>query len=111
MSLKDNILNADDLRSETVFVEEWNTKVTIRTMTGTERDAFELELSGPEGKQNARAKLLVRCIADESGNRVFQDSDALALGKKSSKALDKLWDIALDLNRVRKKDVEEAEKN
>ena len=41
---KDAILAADDLPRETVHVPEWGGDVYVRTMSGTDRDAFETSL-------------------------------------------------------------------
>ena len=64
---KDEILRADDLRLERVEVPEWGGEVVLRTMTGTERDAFEAELvegreqgGGGVGRINYR-NLRARC--------------------------------------------------
>jgi len=38
---KEQILRADDLKTEEVDVPEWGGSVRVRVLTGTERDAFE----------------------------------------------------------------------
>jgi hypothetical protein len=60
---------------------------------------------------NVRAKLVVRSVVDEDGNRVFRDQDAPALGEKSAAVLDKLYDVASRLSKVTQEDVEELAKN
>lgn len=51
---REAILSADDLPAETVDVPEWGGKVRIRTMTGSERDAFESSLIGTGGKDTSK---------------------------------------------------------
>ena len=67
---KEAILAADDLPRETVLVPEWGGDVYVRTMSGTDRDAFESSLIARDGAkegrmENVRARLVavdpVRC--------------------------------------------------
>jgi hypothetical protein len=117
--MKDLILSSDDLPRERVAVPEWKCEhVWIRALSGTERDAYESSLVefDERGKRvvnvdNGRARFLVKCIIDESGNRIFSDDDAPALGVKSGAVLDRLYDVARRLSKMRPADAEEAEKN
>lgn len=115
MSLRDQILAAEDLQREAVDVPEWGgLSVYVRTLTGAERDAYESDIIGTDGKvkrDNIRAKLLVRTVVDETGERVFTDADVDALSKKSGSALVRLFDKAQRLNALTKGDVAELEKN
>jgi|SRR5690554_5882572 len=110
---RDDILKASDIETREVDVPEWGGKVYVRGLTGSERDAYEASLVQFRGKQrvpdlaNARAKLVVRCIVDEEGNRVFTDADANALGKKSGAVLDRLFEVASKLSGLSDKDVDE----
>lgn len=114
---RDDILNASDLSVELVKVPEWGGEVNIRTMTGTERDAWESSLfetkagNTKANMENLRAKLLVQCIVDDEGAKLFTEKDIHKLGAKSAKALDRLYSIARDLNGVSASDEEELVKN
>jgi len=114
---RDTVLKAKDLLSEKVEVPEWGGQVCVRCMTGTERDAFESEAYSFRGKdlqvnrENFRARLLVRTLADDKGERLFADSDLAALGGKSGKVLDRLFTIAMRINGLSREDVEELTKN
>jgi len=111
---KDEILKADDLKTETVSVPEWGGDVSIRTITGAERDSYEAGIIGSGKKknlQNLRAKLCAKCLVDEDGTRLFSDAEILALGGKSAKPLDRIFDAAQKLNGFTDADVEELEKN
>ena len=44
MSLKEQILKADDLPKEKVNVPEWNVDVYVRALTAAERDGYEASL-------------------------------------------------------------------
>lgn len=117
---KDQILAANDLTSETVDVPEWGegAQVMMRTMTAGERDEFESGLIVKDGKggttqnlKNFRAKLVSICAVDETGARLFGDSDVETLAKKSSKVVNRLAEVAQKLNGIGGSQTEEAVKN
>ena len=111
---REAILKADDLPREELDVPEWGGTVFVRTLTGTERDAFEASMIKGERQvdlTNTRAKLCVRCITDAEGKRLFNDSDIAQLGQKSSRALDRVFEVAQRLNGLSAKDVEDIAKN
>jgi len=110
-----DILAIDD-RSDLkkVYVPEWKTDVYLRVLSGVERDRFELALNDGltgKAKPNVRAFLAVMCLCDESGKRLFKDSDAEALGEKNAVALDRVFSVAKELNVLDDEDVERIEKN
>ena len=114
MLTKEAILAAQDLKSEEVEVSEWGGSVTVRSMTGVQRDAFGASLRSADGMlnlDNYRAKLLVRCLVGEDGSPMFTDADILALGGKSSAALDRVTLVAERINLMSPDAVEKAEKN
>lgn len=110
---KDAILAAQDLKTETVAVPEWGGDVLVQTLTGTAKDAFERGCfeDNKNGKVNVRARLAAACVVDEKGNCLFTEQDIEALGRKSVKALDRVFDKAAELNAVAEKDIEAIEKN
>ena len=114
---KQDIINANDISTEDVAVPEWGGTVRVRTLTAKERDAFEAGLSTGEGKKrkadlvNIRAKLVGLCCVDESGARVFTDSEMLMLGTKSAAAVDRVFTVCQRLNGLSNEDVEDLEKN
>jgi hypothetical protein len=105
---KEAILAADDLPREVVSVPEWGGVVHVRTMTGTDRDAFEASLitkeSVPSSKDqrmhNVRARLVALTLCDETGERLFLDGEIDALGRKSARALDRVFAVAQRLNGI-----------
>lgn len=109
---RDEILAVNDLQIQAVDVPEWGGKVYIRGLRGRERDQYEESLLGGAiggriSYDNARAKLLVRCICDEHGERIFRDEDADVLGTKSAIVLDRLFGIASRISGLTPGDVEE----
>lgn len=114
---KEQILQADDLKKELVSVPDWGGDVYVRTMTGTERDAFEQSIIETDGENikmnfvNIRAKLCASTIVDEEGNRLFEEKDIAELGKKSAAALNHIFTAAQKLNGISKDDIKELAKN
>ena len=109
MLTREQILQCDDLPREIVNVPEWGGEVQVRTMTGTDRDAFEASLIGKEGRlENVRARLVSLAVCDESGERLFADADIAALGSKSAKALDRVFAVAQGLNGIGSDQVDQA---
>lgn len=109
MLTREQILQCDDLPREIIKVPEWGGEVQVRTMTGTDRDAFEASLIGKEGRlENVRARLVSLAVCDESGDRLFGDADIAALGAKSAKALDRVFAVAQRLNGIGAEQVEQA---
>jgi hypothetical protein len=114
---KDDILKAEDLVTEDVEVPEWGGTVSVRGLTGRERDEFEASIMERRGKRmvpnvaNVRGKLVARCVLDEDGNRLFLDSDAEALGGKSAGAVNKIYEVAARLSGMTDEDVDELVEN
>lgn len=106
---KEQILSADDLPKTTVDVEnEWGGEVIVRSMTGTERDAWELSniCDGEVDLSNVRARLVALTAIDEEGNRLFSEEDATELGKKSASALAKVFEASQKLNGLSADDID-----
>lgn len=102
----DDILQLNDILIEAVDVPEWGGKVFVKGMTAAEADEYERRLVKVDDKgrtklgnlTNITAHYLVQCIVDEDGKRMFKDSDAAALGRKSSAALSRLYRVARRLS-------------
>lgn len=80
--------------------------IWIRGLSGAERSAWDAEqyrrsggandaAAGERAAAGIRGRLLVRCIIDEDGMRVFTDADAPVLDKREGEELEPLFDIAL----------------
>lgn len=110
---KDAILKAKDVLYEDIEIPEWGGRVRVRGLLGTERDAFEESLHTGKGKQrkvslfNFRAKLAVRTLVNEEGERIFEDGDYPLLGQKSASGLAKVAETASRLSGLSEQDVEE----
>lgn len=99
-----------------VAVPEWGGEVFLRVMTARERDAYEAEMCGQGGAgkinyDNFRARLVARCLCDESGTRLFSDADIPALGESSAPVIRLLFDEAQRINGMTVAEVEDLRKN
>ena len=105
---KNAILTAVDLKRETVPVPEWgkDAQVIVQEMSALDRDRLwkDLRINGEDGDkismENLAAKVLVRCIVNQDGARLFVDEDAEPLGRKSQDALARLFEVAKRLNKL-----------
>lgn len=114
MLTKEQILNSDDIETETLTIEKWGGQVKIAALSGFNRDKFESSIIGKNGASNLvniRAKLVAASIVDEKGDLMFTDSDVMKLSKKSSIALDELFTAAQRLNKITDSEVDELAKN
>lgn len=112
-----SILKADDLKRQVVPVPQWGGDVTVRSLTGEERDSWEAwcisqrdEWGGNVGP-NIRASLVIRTVVDEEGQRLFADSDLAAVGAKNGAAIDAIYTVASKLSGISQQDQEELAKN
>ena len=115
---KDQILEAKDLQSEAVEVQEWGGSVRVRTMTGADRDAFEASLivtqldgTRKPNMTNMRAKLVALTVVDEAGALVFDVTDVDRLSLKSASALERVFTVAQRINGLGAAAEETAAKN
>lgn len=114
---KDQIFAADDIRTERVPVPEWGGEVAVRGLTGRQRDEWEASMQVQRGRnmtvdmRNFRARLVVKCVVDETGTRVFHDGDVEQLSGKSGAALDRIYEAAARLSGISKEDVDELTKD
>lgn len=115
MSLRDEILELDDLKRETITVPEWGKKkITIRELTGEERaELYEACTVG--GKFSAvlmpTTLVALSVIDPETGKRVFALADRDKIKGKSGKAIQRLSEHAMKLSSLGAESQEEAEKN
>jgi len=111
---KDDILQADDLKIEEVWSPEWKGVAIIMALSGMERDRLEESMFVGEGldrkqtMENLRAKLVAASVIESKENpiRIFTQEDVVDLGKKSAKALDRVFSAVQKLNGMRAEDVE-----
>jgi hypothetical protein len=114
---RDDILGVDDKVWEDIAVPEWGGEVRVRGMSGTQRDEYEASIIQQNGNDrkvnlsNMRAKLVARCLIDEEGRLLFTSEDVRALGRKSARALERVFDKSRELSGMSEEDVEKLAEN
>ncbi len=114
-SLRESILGAKDIQTETVSVPEWDVTVQVRGLTGTQRARLlknGFEPSGAVNFERLYPELVIASTFDpESGERVFTDADRDALNEKSGKALERIAQAAMRVSGLNPDANEDAAKN
>lgn len=115
---REDILNVDDIETQEVEVPEWGGTVVVKAMSGAERDRFEAGLYNFSGNtrkanpENLRAKLVALTVVNpETLKPMFSVADIEMLGKKSVKALNRIFEVAQKLSGITDDDVDELAKN
>lgn len=88
--------------------------VFIRVISSKERDHWEQGCfgSGKKGQPvSVRSKLVALVVVDESGKRLFSDADFSLIDALESSFVDPVFDEAMRLNKMRKEDIDDLEKN
>jgi hypothetical protein len=110
---KEQILAAQDLETEEVSVPAWGGSVLVRSLTARERG--QLMASIVDQKNNGRTLKLVEvqvrtcamAIVDANGVRMFGEEDIAKLARKSSGALQLVFEVAQRLSGMSDEQVEE----
>ncbi len=101
MSLRDQILNSNDIPKELVKVKEWGISIEVRGMTGAERTRI-LDLAQDEKGMNLQMvypEIVISTAFDaDTGEKIFTPEDRAALLSKSANALDSLATVGMRLS-------------
>lgn len=113
---RDQVLEADDYRSEVVEVPEWGGKIRVKGLSGLERERYEQSVGYLKGdrwvsKGNVQARLVVMCAIDADGRQLFGEDDIAKLTRKSSAALKRVVDACRRLSGLSDEDMDWLEGN
>jgi hypothetical protein len=101
VSIRDQILNSNDIPKKLVKVKEWNVEIEVRGMTGAERTRI-LDLAQGDGGMNLQMvypEIVISTAFDaETGEKIFSPEDRTALLSKSANALDALATVGMQLS-------------
>lgn len=107
-------LTHPDMECETVDVPEWGGSIRLRVFAGFQRDRWTASLYGADGKlnvENIQARLIALCAVDEHGRPMFSgERDISELSRRSAVVLDRLFEVAVRINKLGPKDVDELKK-
>ena len=104
------LARAGKLRTETIPIPAWGGDVTIRELTGAERDQFDLAVDSDRKAGRAlhfRARLVAACVVDAEGRLVFGAADVPALSQLPAAELTPIFERALHLQAMTDDDVAE----
>lgn len=116
---KDQILVVNDYETKKVEIPEWKGSVIVRVMSGKARDRFESECrnrtSGGTGRrrnlEGMKALVLSLTVVDDKGQLLFSEEDIPALNEKNGNAIDRLFQVASELNGLGPKQMEAIQGN
>lgn len=116
MSIRDKILAAQDIKSEQLYVSDWDVTLEVRGMTGQQRGAFLTEvIDAKTGKMDFAKmypQLVIMTVFDpETGDAVFKGGDLDAIAGKSGAVLEQIAQVAQRLSGLNPEATGEAEKN
>lgn len=101
-----------------VEIPELNGRVRIKSMTAAERGRFEAFFqNATNGKTRAerlakaREMLVIACVVDENGNKLFTPEDAKALASQDVTILERICKAAQELSAIEDSDLEQLAKN
>jgi hypothetical protein len=121
---REEILAAQDRRPIAVPAADWGGVVLVRGLSGHERDKWEIETQSnrtpdvEKNLENLRADLAARTIVgpddpnadpedpETTFHLLFSKADVEALGEKSAKPLDLIFEVASALSGVSNRDVQ-----
>jgi len=105
----ETILGLDDIRLEPIDIPEWDGDFFMKTLTGGQRDQFEVLCNG--SRKNMRSTLACWSLCDIDGKRIFKDSQASLLSCKSGVTLDRILKAAIAINGLDDDELGDIEKN
>jgi len=113
--LRDKILAAEDIKSEQVYIKEWDVTLEVRGLTGRQRGLYLQDVIDAKGKmdfQKMYPMLVVMSTFDpETKEPVFLAGDMDAIAGKSGAALEQLAQVAQRLSGLNPEAIGEAKKN
>ena len=118
----DDIVASQDKEYQDVDVPEWGGTVRIATMSGEDRDRWELSMMQADDSSErgfklnfdaySRVRLVAMCLVDDNFNRIFVTKEQIErLSQKSGKVMDLLYDVAQRVNGITESDIDDLEKN
>ena len=116
MSLRDKILEVQDIPSETMHVKEWDVDLLIKGMTAGERITLMQNAYDQKTQQVNMAAVypdvVVSCVHDpETGESLFTPADKDSLMSKSSAAIESIAAVGLRLSGMGNEEQDEAGKD
>lgn len=96
------ILNAQDVNYEVLEIPEWGGTIRLRTLTGDQAAEF-MDMKEDE-KKDVMPRILSLAVVDANGDRVFEDTDFVAIMRKSMRPLLRVLKVVNRMNGFEKED-------
>jgi hypothetical protein len=87
-------------------VPEWGGDVWVKVLSA--EDQANLAEEGQEGSLSVPMKVLVACLCDEEGTRLFSDEDAAELAKEDAPVIMRVFSFAAKTNGLTTTELDEA---
>ena len=106
---KDDIFKADDLPTKDMDIPEWGGTLTIRTLTGAERDEWESAFVNQDkiDIRGLKARLVQLTTMNGDGQQMFTKADLRKINSKSASVIDRIFQVSQRLSGLTKEDAEE----
>ena len=101
---------ASSLPRERVHIPEWGCDVWVRAMTAGEADRFGNTADADMRRGKASAQIVVLCLVDENGARMFTDDDIDEVAGWAFPATDRIVKASLRLTGLSDEGVADAQK-
>jgi len=116
MGLREKILNSSDSKKQLVEIPEWDVTVEVRSISGKDRakiiqNNFNTFTKTMDVNGMIPDLIILSTYDVETGERIFDESDREEILKKSSGALDRIFNVAIKLSGLESESVSKAEKN
>ena len=92
-------------------VEAFGGTVTVRTLTGAERERLLNDYQAHRAAGTVRAAMVVACVCGGDGKPVFTEQDIAALNGLSGAEIERVFDVACRLNGFGVKEEDGLRKN
>lgn len=110
----EEILALDDAHKQAVKVPEWGTEILVYSMTAVERADIEKRWANKKAQTDPakfRQEILEKCLKKDDGSPFGTPEQIASLMTKNAGAVERLVEVAFEINGFTKKDVQELEKN
>ncbi len=115
MSIRDQIIAANDIKTELVEIPEWNVTILVKSMTGAERGQMLKAVTTKDGQVDigkAVSDVLIFTAHDpETEERIFTLADRDLLNEKSGSAIQRAAEVGMRLSGLMPESIDEAGKD
>lgn len=115
LNLREKILNAKDLKSEIIRIDEWDVEIEIKSLTGKKRAQLMQEAIDNKGKMDFEKLypdlVIVSAYDPVTHEPIFKPTDRDTLNTKNGGALEKISKVALRISGLQEESVDTETKN